>query len=69
MGKARQAAALRALAVVYININPGFRPDRDPADEQTGEAMNALLDLAAMHGLNARQIRTAAAEVLAAEES
>jgi len=68
MGKARQAAALRALATVYLNINPTSSSDREQADEQTGEAMNALLDLAAMHGLNARQIR-AAAEGLRAEKS
>jgi hypothetical protein len=66
MGKARQAAALRALATVYININP--RPASDQANEQPGDGMNALLDLAAMHGLNAAQIR-AAAEGLRAEES
>ena len=68
MGKARQAAALRALATVYLNINPTSSSDREQADEQTGEAMNALLDLAAMHGLNAAQIR-AAAEGLRAEQS
>ena len=66
MGKARQAAALRALATVYININPG--PASAQANEQPGDGMNALLDLAAMHGLNAEQIR-AAAEGLRAEES
>jgi len=68
MGKVRQAAALRALATVYISINPGSRPDGGRANEQPDEAMNALLDLAAMHGLNAAQIR-AAAEGLRAEQS
>ena len=67
MGKARQAAALRALATVYININP-TGPAGDQANEQSGDGMNALLDLAAMHGLNAAQVR-AAAEGLRAEES
>ena len=68
MGKARQAAALRALATVYININPSPGPAGDQANEQSGDGMNALLDLAAMHGLNAAQVR-AAAEGLRAEES
>ena len=69
MGKARQAAALRALAVVYITMNAGPGREHEQADEQTDQGMNALLDLAAMHGLSARQIRAAAAEMSGAEES